>query len=257
MIPPGRWGHIQATLDTAKLKGSIGRGLTVYTDDPAAPKLFLTVRALVLGSVNVFPHESIQLSNRGVRHPRQQLLVRKEPSESGELVIEDLSPSVSWLSATAERLEQPRAPGAGLPTGQPGDWLLTVEPAGSAPFGRRRETVEFGTGLDRQPRVSIAVLVDLQPPVRISTDRLVLPQPTEGAAARETLLLTVRRGLDPSALVVEAVPESLELELEPSGQRAFKLHVGWSGSERPEGTIIFRVGTESYRLPVGPSAGDS
>jgi hypothetical protein len=257
VIPPGQVGFVNATLDTKKLHGSIGRGITVYTDDPVVPKLFLTVRAVVLGGVSILPYEMVTVSNRGPSNRAPKLLIRRESSETAELAIRDPEATVPWLSVAAERLEEPRPAGDGLPSGFPGDWMLFIELDETAPYGRYREQVRFKTGLGRQPDVSIPVVVDSRPPVQLSTERLVLESSEAGGVTRGTVLLTVRRGLDPKMLEVEARPETLEIELEPSGRRAYKVHVGWQGTDNPRGEITFRVGAESYSLPVFSSSDPS
>ena len=257
VIPPGQVGFVNATLDTEKLHGSIGRGITVYTDDPAVPKLFLTVRAIVLGGVAILPHEMVSVSNRGPSNRGPKLLIRRESTETAELAIRDAEATVPWLRVTAERLMQPRPAGDGLPSGLPGDWVLFVELDETAPYGRYREQVHFKTGVGRQPDVSIPVVVDSRPPVQLSTERLMLGTSEAGGVPRETVLLTVRRDLDPKMLEVDARPETLEVELEPSGRRGYKVHVGWQGTDSPRGEITFRVGAESYSLPVAASSDPS
>jgi len=196
VIPPGEVGHIDATLDTKKLRGSVGRGITVYTDDPHSPKVFLTVRAIVVGGVMVLPQEMIYL-NSGARNQRSPMvLVRREASETGEIEIDDVTTSVPWLAATVEPLSEPRPAADGLPPGLRGDWLVTVRAESSAPYGRHRETLQFKTGLKRQSEISIPVVVTRQAPIRLSADRIAFPPESDASTDRQTVLLTVRRDLD-------------------------------------------------------------
>jgi hypothetical protein len=125
--------------------------------------------------------------------------------------------------------------------------------------GRRRETLAFDTGLARQPRATVTVLVDLKPPVNLPVDRLVLkPEPTGGSAA--SVFTSVRADLDPSALRVEARPEGLEASVAASASpRILTLRVGWKGGPLRGGVVILSVGDERVRLPVevqGDPAGD-
>ena len=255
VIPPGQVGHIDAELDTHKLRGSVGRGITVYTDDPQSPKVFLTVRAIVVGGVMVLPQEMIQLNSAGQNQRAPMVLIRREASETGEIEIGDFTTSVPWLVATVELLSEARPAAGGLPPGQRGDWLVTVRAEASAPYGRYRESLRFETGLKRQSEISIPVVVTRQAPIRLSTDRVAFPQESDASAERQTVLLTVRRDLDPHDLRVETDSESLTVELEPSGRRGYKVHVSWQGQDRPHGAITFRVGQESYELPVVDPAG--
>jgi len=249
VIPPGEVGYIDAELDTKKLHGSVGRGITVYTDDPQSPKVLLTVRAMVVGGVLVLPREMISLNTAAGAQNAPGVLVRRDSSETGELEIGELTTSVSWLAATAEALVEPRPAADGLPPGKPGDWLVMVRAESSVPYGQHRETLRFKTGLERQSEVSIPVLVLRRAPVRLSAEQVEFPAASE-STSRQTVLLTVRRDLDPQDLRVETDPESLTVELEPSGRRGYKVHVSWQGEDRPHGAITFHVGQESYELPV-------
>jgi hypothetical protein len=55
VIPPGASGHVSATLDTRNLRGAVAKTIHVTTDDPARPSLVLTIRAKVIGLLDVAP----------------------------------------------------------------------------------------------------------------------------------------------------------------------------------------------------------
>jgi hypothetical protein len=251
-------GHITATLRTEKLKGKVGKGITVYSNDPETPTLRLSLRAVVLGSVVVLPREYIMIGGPSMSRGQSKVLVRQDPLETGTLEIKELRTSVPWLKAEATRLEQDRPPLDGLPLGRTGDYLVEVEVDGEPETrgGRARAELTFKTGLKRQPQVAIPITVDLRPPVSLSTEKLILTPPATGEITESTVLVTVRPGLDPNRLQAEAAPESLKVELKPAGPRRFKAHVSWDGGKLEQGEITFRVGTEKYKLPVqGVGAG--
>ena len=250
VIPPGQVGHIDAKLDTQKLRGSVGRGITVYTDDPNLPKVFLTVKATVVGGVVILPHEMISVSGGGRGRNSPAVLLRREPSETGQVQISDVTPSVPWLAVTTERLEETRPGSGGLPLGMPGDWLVAVTVDPSAPYGRFRESLKLKTGLERQAELTIPVLVNRQAPIRLSAEQVAFPVESDPGQQPQTVLLTVRHDLDPTKLTVETDSDLLTVELVPSGRRGYKAHVRWQGDDRPHGAITFRLGTESYVVPV-------
>lgn len=257
VIPPGKAGNVTAKLDTTKLHGSVGRGITVRTDDPGSPSLFLTVRAEIVGGVTILPDEVLHVNNGSSGGTGGSVVITRGSGESGTLAIGNLRASVPWLTATAEPVTQLRPGGDGLPAARPGDWVIQVTPAAGTPYGRQRAELSFSTGLPRQSEVVLPVLVFLEPPVRLSMERLTLPKSGAGEAEPQTVLLTVRPGLDPAALEIEARPASLQARLEPSGPRGFKLYVSWQGAGEPHGEILFRVGAESFSLPVYSSDGSS
>ena len=245
-------GHLTVTLRTEKLRGQVGKGISVYSNDPETPSLRLTVRATVHGSVVVLPREYIGIGGHSRRRGNSKVLVRKDPTESGELEISDLKTSLPWLTAEVRKLTEKRPPADGLPLGLPGDYLLEVK-IGEKPETQRTRTraqVSFKTGLKRQPVVSIPVTVDLRPPVSLSEGRLLLTPPVEGEVTGKAVLVTVRAGLDPNLLKAEARPESLKVELIPAGPRRFKAQVYWDGGALEQGTVTFKVGSESHNLPV-------
>ena len=83
VIPPGKAGHVTAKLDTTKLHGAVGRGITVRTDDPAKPALFLTVRGEIVGGVTILPDEVLQLNNHTSGPTSGTVLVTRGAGETG------------------------------------------------------------------------------------------------------------------------------------------------------------------------------
>ena len=246
-------GYLRASLHTDKLSGSVGRGITVETNDPENPKVFLTVRATVVGSVILLPHASMSIIDAASPNQRRMLLVRQEPTETGQLAITDLRASVPWLGVEATRLDNPRPAANGLPAAKAGDWLLEVSLTGTFDYGRHQETVTFKTGLPRQPEISVPVQASARPPVHLSVNQLKMPVPAGDAPATATVVVAVRRGLDPETLVARAEPDALQVELEPNGDRFFKAHVTWSGEDFSGGAVEFEVSGRKMRLPVVPA----
>ncbi|HEX4959900.1 MAG TPA: DUF1573 domain-containing protein, partial [Thermoanaerobaculia bacterium] len=54
-IAPGQTGKVHAVVDTSTFNGPIAKGVTVFTNDPAAPQIELTLRAKVDPYINVKP----------------------------------------------------------------------------------------------------------------------------------------------------------------------------------------------------------
>ncbi len=237
-------------LHTEKLHGVVGRAIAVRTNDPAHATVNLTVNANVLASVEVFPFEAVHVSNRGPSLDRSMLLVRKDPTESGELAIGRTNASVAWLTVRGERLTAVRPGTTGIPTGQPGDWTVEVALVGRPEYGRHTAEVTFETGLAREPLIKIPVTITIVEPVTVSRGSVEIPWPAPEGEARGTVLVQVRPGLDPTTLQAVGEPETIHVDLERAGPRGFKLGARWSGAGPPEGAIVLRIGDESFRLPV-------
>lgn len=235
-----------ATVDTKSLRGKAERTITVKTNDPEKSQFFLTLRAEVVTSVIVLPNEAIPIQ---CGNPTVRRLIQKDPTESGTLEISGLTASVPWLSAKVERVQAMLPPGAdGVPEAHPGDWLLFVEMTDAAPMGRSMQSIEFKTGLARQPVVQLRVTTYVQPAINLSKQRIVLP--TAASASEDMLTLTLRQGLDAEVVKVESQPQTMKVELVPAGQRHYRVLVHWEGSQPEEGSITFHVGAEQVVLPV-------
>ncbi len=239
-------GYVTATLNTKKLRGTVGKGITVYTNDPVTSKVMLKVVAKVVGSVVVLPDERFVLGNVGHTRRFMERLIQKDPTENGELKITGIETSFPWLKASARQLTEGRSGARNRPGGRAGDWLLELKVEGTPGYSKQEGTVEFKTGLERQPVVSLPVRIDFRAPVNLSKRALEL----QGKMATDTVLLSVRRGLDPEQLTVQAEPKSLKVELEKSGERMYKAHVEWRGGSATEGVVTFGLDQDRIELPV-------
>ena len=241
---------MEVTLDTASLRGSLGRNISVYSNASNAPSLFLTLRATILAGVELYPQTQIMMDNRKPELHSARLLIRKVITQPGQLVVSDVVASADWLAVSARPLE-PDSPGdPELPEPWPGDWLLEIAFDGPPSNGRTQQAVRFKTGLDLEPDVEVPIDVMGWPPVNISTERLVLEASPAEAPKIATVVFSLRRGLDPELLEVEGEPSSIGIRFEKSGRRHFKLHASWQGGDEREGAIHFKLGRESFRLPV-------
>jgi hypothetical protein len=241
------------SVHTDNLQGIASKGVTVYTNDPTTPQVFLSVKLEVVGSIKLLPMDALQLHVRPGESTGGRLLVRKDPTETGELKVGDLKSSAPWLSLTATRLTEATPHGNdGLPPGSPGDWVLEARVKDDAPplAGRRHETITFSTALPRQPTATLPVILDLKPPVNLPVERLSLKPGTTGPAEGSTFI-SVRADLDPTALKIETRPAGLEAQAEPSSSpRILTLHVKWKGGPLVGGVVTMTVGEEKVRLPV-------
>jgi hypothetical protein len=228
----------------------------VRTNDPAHAVVTLTLRATVLASVEIFPYEAVHLSNRGPTLDRFTLLVKKDDTETGELIAK-ASASEAWITVRSERLTAERSGSTGMPTGKPGDWTVEVALNGTPSYGRHNADLVLETGLPREPTLKLPITVDVMPPVTLSQESLSIPWPVEPDAARGTVLVQLRQGLDPTALKAEGDPPSLAVELEPAGRRGFKIAAHWTEPRPPEGAVVLRIGSESWRIPVVAAQGTS
>lgn len=242
---------MKATVKTKKLRGQQVRRVEVYSNDPIQPKLALHIKVDVLASVQVLPRDTVRMTNRQADGRKATLVLRRDPREKGELVVQGLSSSAEWLDVSVIKLTEPRPASRGVPPARVDDWLLEIAAAADAPYKRAIETVSFQTGLTYEPKVEVQVHVDLAQPVRFSPRKLELGPATQGAPVPKSVRLTVRHGLTFEQLQVEAVPDTIRVELQSQDPRRGLAKVVWDGKGEREGAaLVFRVGDESVTLPV-------
>ena len=234
-----------ANLDTARLSGPVGKGISIYTNDPSRPNARVAVRAIVQGSVQLLPGYESLLSNRAPDTRTGWFLVRQERDETGTLKISDMRGSADWITYDAWRLDEKRPPtGDGLPTGFPGDWIVEVSYRGSAPYGRSKESVTFATGLPREPEVELTLVVDMQPPVTLNEQEIEVQ-----AGQTKTVLASLRRDLVGAELKVSS-SEGVEVVSEKGLGRFLKIHITADADGQADPLVIFEVGSERQAVPI-------
>lgn len=244
-------GHIEVTLDTEKLRGEVGRGVNVYTNDPAAANILLEVKAVVQGSVVLLPRERLNLSNRRQGTLHERVLIRQELTETGTLQVTDVKSSVRWLLASVSRFDKATPGSDGVPMSRPGDWLLEVSVSKDVPYGTSQEKITFKTGLARQPEVEVPVVVDRAAPVQHSFEDVKLaPRSAGGDANKQSLPISIRPDLDPEQLRVEADPAALKVSLHQAGARFYMVDFEWDSDEPPHGSVRFVIGDEQVTIPI-------
>ena len=251
MIPPGQVGKIHTQLDTSAQAGLIGKGVSIFTNDPAVSVSQVVIRARVVGSVAMLPGYRAMISNRNPETRSTPFLIRKEPDEPGEARITEARASVPWIGVEVQELTEKVPSERGIPAGWPGDWRLVATLKQGAPSGRSNQTVSFKTGLPREPEVTVQIAVDVQPPVNLNAEeiRLVAGQP-------QTVLASVRQDLRTQKLSLSA-PNGLSARVEPGGRRFLKLHLQWSGPP-PEAPVelLMEIGGETQTTPIVVVAAD-
>lgn len=258
VIPPGQAGKVTAQLKTENYRGTVEKLITVTTNDPANASLTLRLKATIVGSVEVLPRPGAAFPSGMGWDYSGTLIVRKDPTESGDLQVQELATSVPWLVAKARKVESTIPAAGGMPEARPGDYLLEISVAEDAPRTAGGFQITFKTGLAREPSVTVPVSVVLQTPMRIMPSPLYLPPPDAGKGTQGILSAMLRPGLGKEKLTAEASPASFRVSLEPDGTRKYRALVTWlpAGENPPtEGNIVFRVGEESQTVlvRVGPA----
>lgn len=230
----------------------IGKGVTIFSNDEMTPRILVSVRAEVVGSVLLLPGYKGMVSNRQPETRTQHFIIRKDSRESGELRIARVSSTLPWVEVDARELKEKHPSQRGVPAGWPGDWLLTATLGKDAPNGTHKGEIRFETGLEREPEVELDLSALVQPPVNLNSPdvQLIVGQP-------QVVLASFRRDLDPQTPVEVRAPDGLSARVEPGRGRFFKLHLEWSGQppSRPV-ELQLEVAGETLTTSVTVNAAD-
>jgi hypothetical protein len=218
------------------------------------PMTVLTIQADIVGSVIMVPAPRIMVGSARGANPANRVLVVQDPREPGELVISDVRTELEWLTVSARRIEV-EEPGDGrFPKASPGNWIVRAEVDADAPHGTTRTEVTFKTGLEREPEVTLPIIVAVVPSVVVNPERLRLDQEGAGGRLTGSLVAIVRMDLRGEELVVEASSDAVEVSTESAGVRRYRIHASIpTGSLSPDDHLILRVGdSRPVEVPLFP-----
>ncbi|MDX1388201.1 MAG: hypothetical protein R3344_03375 [Acidobacteriota bacterium] len=250
-IPPGQVGKFRIKLDTGDLRGKVNRGVTLTTNDRTNRLVYLQVTADVLASVELLPPAVMLGGRRNIEVGK--VVVRKEPSEVGELKPSDIRTSKPWLVATARQVTEREEIGGKVATAEPGDWVIETRVEGSAPWGPSQESLTFKTALGREPEVTIPVKVLIPSPIQVNPSPLRLLRSEDGRSAEGILLAVLKQGLEKETLEIEVGPAPFVVEVEQTGSRHYKAFVRWSGADSGapiNGTAKLTISEGTREVPL-------
>jgi hypothetical protein len=195
-IPPGGEGRVVVTLDTARLAGRTTKTVSVYTNDPDAPVVALSLTGQVTADLVVTPSPLYLGHVRRGDAPRREVTIA--PGRNGATyTVERVEHTNPAIRARLER--RPDGPGQRL--------LVEIDPQMS--LGRFNETLKLFTTSPREPVITLSVLGSVE------GDLVVLPPQvtfgvTRGGAAPERDLYIRNRGARPVLVTRVVVPEEVE-----------------------------------------------
>lgn len=162
-IAPGKTGKVNSVVDTATFSGAIAKGVTVFTNDPATPRLELTVRAKVEPHIAVKPGYARYLTVQGEEKSGTiaQNLWTSDGSPMDVVKVE--SPyeflKVSFREATQEER---------IPEAQGKQWRVEMTLDNNAPVGALAEHVTVHTNHAKQKLVTIPVSGFVRPVITVT-----------------------------------------------------------------------------------------
>ncbi len=148
-VPPGGAGRVTVTLDTTRLAGTTRKVATVYTSDPAAPAVGLTLAGQVSADLVVAPTPLyFGRVRRGQRVERELLITSGRPGAAYVVTaVESSNPAVR------ARLE----PG---PDGQGQRVIVSLDD--ELPPGQLSDQLTLRTSSPREPVLTVPVLARIE-----------------------------------------------------------------------------------------------
>jgi len=247
-VPPGGSGKLHVKVKTEGYFGVLQKSISVVSNAVNKPRINLRVGLRVIGSVQILPVNRLVLRYRQ-EPPAGQLLIRQDPTESGELNISDMVAADDWLEVSVRKLEEVTKIDERL-EGLPGDWLLEATVPLRPQAGMKRTTVKFKTGLTREPVFSIPITVTARQFGTPSTRRLILTWDEETGITSGQMVFSIpgRRLL--AKVEVSVTPEAYEVVTKQLTATQLEVIVR---SREPQGKIVL----EKSPIVVQFKSGDS
>jgi hypothetical protein len=183
VIAPGQTGKVRVSVDTATFSGAIAKGVTVYTNDPAAPQMELTIRAQVEPFIKAKPGYARYITVQGESKEGTIVQTLWTPDGSPMKIVKAESPypflKVDFHEAKPEERLKEIAD-------QP-QWKVEMHLSNDAPVGPLTESVKIYTDHPKQKLVQIPVSGFVRPMVAVTPPVADFGQITVNEPLRKSL----------------------------------------------------------------------
>lgn len=164
VIAPGKTGKVRVTVDTKSFNGPTAKGVTVYTNDPAAPTIELTVRADIGQFVKVKPGYARFISVQGEEKEGRIVQTLWTPDKSPLQIVKVESPYPFlnvrfWEAKPEERLAE---------NADQQQWKVEIHLSNDAPIGPLTEPVKIHTSHPKQKLVQIPISGFIRPVMAVT-----------------------------------------------------------------------------------------
>jgi hypothetical protein len=220
VIAPGQTGKVRLTLDTSTFSGPVAKGVTVLTNDPAAPTIELTIRARVEPFIKVKPGYArfITVQKEAKEGTIVQTLWAADRSPFEVVKVESPYPFLTVTHREAKPEERPKE------VADQQQWRVEMHLSNDAPVGPLIEPVKVYTSHPRQKLVEIPVSGFVRPVMAVTPPvadfgQIEVKEPTRWAIhvrnfATEPIKLTSVMGTVPGIdFKIEPLREGREYEV--------------------------------------------
>lgn len=251
IIPPGGTGKVHADIDTATLAGSVSRGITVYTNDPANPQLTLTFKVDATPKLNVHPGYARYQVVVGEEAPGilRQTIYAVDGSEFEVTGVDSPWPHLTtrhWRAKEDERIEHEKAKGS--------QWVVEMNfDYNEAPVGPLAQELVIHTNHPTAKRIVVPISGFVRPtmwatPNEIQIGEISIDSPRRMSVVVQNFLA------DPVAITGVSSPwgEAVTTEVIPIEEgRRYSVQITMT-PEMPKGPFAgkLEIATDSPKKPV-------
>jgi len=172
VIAPGQTGKVRVTVDTKSFNGPTAKGVTVYTNDPDAPAIELTVRANVGQFIKMKPGYARFITVQGEQKEGKIVQTLWTPDKSPLEVVKVESPYPFlnvrfWEAKPEERLKE---------NADQQQWKVELHLSNDAPVGALTEPVKIHTNHPKQKLLQVPVSGFVRPVMAVTPPVLDMGQ---------------------------------------------------------------------------------
>jgi hypothetical protein len=240
-IAPGATGRVRVALQTQGFQGPIEKHVYVETDDPSAPSVALTIKAVLPRAVEVTPTSELLIPITRGQDATVDVTLRSTDGHPLELGAAE-SP-VPYVTATIV----PDSPSTGP------EVRLRITVAADAPSQTFETLITVGTGHYRLPKIGLKVFGQPAASVTVRPPRLAFGRvrPAEKGPIERILTLTRSRGSF-RVLKLEDSLGCLKLESLPADDgSAYEIKIRYLGGWKDEQTQgVLRITTDDPSRPT-------
>lgn len=191
VIAPGATGTVRAVVDTTGFAGPISKSVTVLSNDPATPRLVLTVKVDVRAHVVANPSYARLIHTRTLPPPSTAFTVASDDRE--DFTVTRVESPHEWVVATVREAtaEERLADVDGR------QWRVVVELAEDAPVGPLRDFLVVHTDHPGQPKLEVPLSGVVRPVLHLTPSTANFGELVLAGQAREVGLTLINFGTEP------------------------------------------------------------
>jgi hypothetical protein len=190
-IEPGATGKVRAVVDTTDFAGPIAKSVTVLSNDPATPRLVLTVKVDVRTHVTASPSYVRLIHTRTQAPPKTALTVASADKE--DFVVTEVESPHEWVTATVREAK----PEERLPEISGRQWRIEVALAADSPVGPLRDFLEVRTNHPGQRELQVPLSGVVRPVLHLTPSAAAFGELVLAGQAREVGLTLINFGAEP------------------------------------------------------------